>query len=89
MSGHTSTFQADYGCQHGDDDMQRSNTMVFTRRDGKIFHFWSTELSDNFIDTAWVYWNLMDFTPDGRPDLPTPPQPFHSEFLQKHYIDAE
>jgi hypothetical protein len=27
----------------------------------------------------------MDFTPEGRPDIETPPQTFRSEFLEKHY----
>ena len=22
----------------------------------------------NHMDTVWPYWNLMDFTPEGRPD---------------------
>src|SRR5262245_51382572 len=26
-----------------------------------------TELSWNHVDTVWPYWNLMDFTPEGRP----------------------
>ena len=52
---------------------------------GRIFHFWGTELSANHVDTVWPYWNLMDFTPEGRPDIPTPPQNFRSEFLEKHY----
>jgi predicted dithiol-disulfide oxidoreductase (DUF899 family) len=38
------------------------------------------------MDTVWPYWNLMDFTPEGRPDLDTPPQTFRSEFLEKHYL---
>jgi predicted dithiol-disulfide oxidoreductase (DUF899 family) len=59
---------------------------VFRKRDGKIFHFWATELSGNHVDTVWPYWNLMDFTPEGRPDTPTPPQTFRSEFLEKNYL---
>ena len=23
----------------------------------------------NHVDTVWAYWNLMDFTPEGRPDI--------------------
>ena len=34
---------------------------------------------------VWPYWNLMDYTPEGRPDIPTPPQNFRSEFLEKNY----
>ena len=90
LSGYKSTFQADYKCQEdSDDDMQLPVMHVFTRRDGKIFHFWATETMSNHVDTVWPYWNLFDFTPEGRPDVPTPPQTFRSEFLQKHYLDAE
>ena len=41
------------------------------------------------MDTVWPYWNLMDFTPEGRPDIQTPPQNFRSEFLEKHYLNKE
>ena len=26
-------------------------------------------------------------TPGGRPDIPTPPQNFRSEYLEKHYLN--
>jgi predicted dithiol-disulfide oxidoreductase (DUF899 family) len=85
VSGSDSSFQADYKCQGDSDDMQWPVMLVFTKRNGKIFHFWATELSANHVDTVWPYWNLMDFTPEGRPDLDTPPQNFRSEFLEKNY----
>ena len=88
LSGFESPFQADYKCQEpGNDDMQWPVMHVFTRRDGGIFHFWATELTANHVDTVWPYWNLMDYTPEGRPDHDTPPQDFRSEFLEKHYKD--
>lgn len=88
LSGFESPFQADYKCQEaGDDDMQWPVMHVFSRRDGKIFHFWATESMSNHVDTVWPYWNLMDFTPEGRPDRDTPPQDFRSEFLERHYLD--
>jgi hypothetical protein len=59
----------------------------YAKHDGKIHLFWSTELPRNHVDTVWPYWNLMDFTPEGRPDRDTPPQKFRSEFLEKHYLD--
>ena len=86
VSGYQSTFQADYKCQGDSDDMQWPVMHVFRKRDGKIFHFWATELSGNHVDTVWPYWNLMDFTPEGRPDTPVPPQTFRSEFLEKNYL---
>jgi len=41
------------------------------------------------VDTVWPYWNLMDFTPEGRPDLIVPPQRFRSKFLEKHYLHQD
>src|SRR5262249_33171546 len=89
VSGSESPYQADYKCQGDTDDMQWPVMHVFMKRDGKIFHFWGTESSRNHLDTVWPYWNLMDFTPEGRPDIPTPPQTFRSEFLEKHYLMSQ
>ncbi len=89
VSGFESSFQADYRCQGDTDDMQWPVMHVFTKRDGGIFHFWATEVTSNHVDTVWPYWNLMDFTPEGRPDIPTPPQRFRSEFLEKHYLNPK
>lgn len=87
VSGSQSPFQADYKCQGENDDMQQPVMLVFTKRDGKIFHSWSTETMSNHVDTVWPYWNLMDFTPEGRPDRDTPPQKFRSAFLERNYLD--
>ncbi|MGC1467535.1 MAG: DUF899 family protein [Pseudolabrys sp.] len=89
LSGYESPFQADYKCQGENDDMQWPVMLVFKKRDGKIFLFWATEKMSNHVDTVWPYWNLMDFTPEGRPDRPTPPQKFRSEFLEKHFLNRE
>jgi predicted dithiol-disulfide oxidoreductase (DUF899 family) len=86
VSGATSPYQADYKCQESD-DMQLPVMHVFKKQGGKIFHFWGTETMSNHVDTVWAYWNLMDFTPEGRPDIDTPPQDFRSEFLEKHYLN--
>jgi predicted dithiol-disulfide oxidoreductase (DUF899 family) len=87
LSGFESPFQADYKCQGDSDDMQFPVMLVFKKQDGKIFLFWSTEGMMNHVDTGWPYWNLMDFTPEGRPDRDTPPQRFRSEFLEKNYLE--
>jgi predicted dithiol-disulfide oxidoreductase (DUF899 family) len=90
LSGYKSPFQADYKCQEPEnDDKQQPVMLVFTRKDGEIFHFWSTELPGNHVDTVWPYWNLMDFTPEGRPDHDWPPQKFRSKFLEEHYLEGE
>jgi predicted dithiol-disulfide oxidoreductase (DUF899 family) len=89
VSGSESPYQADYRCQGDTDDMQWPVMHVFTKRDGRIYHFWGTELSGNHVDTVWPYWNLMDFTPEGRPDIPVLPQKFRSKFLEKHYLNKK
>lgn len=89
LSGYESSFQADYRCQAENDDMQLPVMHVFTKGGGRIFHFWGTETMTNHVDTVWPYWNLFDFTPEGRPDRVTPPQKFRSEFLEKNYLNKE
>jgi predicted dithiol-disulfide oxidoreductase (DUF899 family) len=89
LSGFSSPFQADYKCQGDSDDMQLPVMHAFRKQKGKIFHFWATELPGNHVDTVWPYWNLMDFLPEGRPDIPVPPQNFRSEFLEKHYLNKK
>jgi predicted dithiol-disulfide oxidoreductase (DUF899 family) len=48
---------------------------VFVRRNGKIHHFYNTELmlapsepGQDFrhVDMIWPLWNLFDYTPEGR-----------------------
>jgi predicted dithiol-disulfide oxidoreductase (DUF899 family) len=87
LSGYESPFQADYKCQGENDDMQLPVMLTFKKRDGKIFHFWATETMSNHVDTVWPYWNLLDFTPEGRANRQTPPQRFRSEFLEKNYLN--
>jgi len=89
VSGAESPYQADYKCQGDSDDMQWPVMHVFRKLDGGIYHFWGTELPGNHVDTVWPYWNLMDFTPEGRPDISTPPQNFRSKFLEDNFLNAE
>jgi predicted dithiol-disulfide oxidoreductase (DUF899 family) len=85
VSGYESPFQADYKCQGKNDDMQEPVMLCFVKGAGGIFLFWATETIGNHVDTVWPYWNLMDFTPEGRPERDTPPQRFRSEFLETHF----
>ena len=88
LSGHGTAFQKDYHCQDpNNDDMQWPVMLVFRKKDAEIFHFWSTETNSNHVDTVWPYWNLLDFTPAGRPNRDTPPQQFVSQFLEKNYLE--
>ena len=86
VSGFGTTYQEDYRCQGENEDMQWPVMHVFRKLEDGIYHFWGTELQGNHVDTVWPYWNLMDFTPEGRPDILTPPQNFRSEFLEKHFL---
>jgi len=83
LSGFESPFQADYKCQGDSDDMQEAGMHVFRKAGGKIVHFWASEGS---LDTVWPYWNLMDFTPEGRPDRLVPPQEFKSRFFEENVL---
>ncbi|MCR9278157.1 MAG: DUF899 family protein [Pseudomonadaceae bacterium] len=84
VSGYGCDFQADYGCQE-DDERQFPKLNVFRRIDGAIHHFWGSEIADNDIDMVWPYWNLMDLTPEGRPERGSPPQDFRSRYLEDNY----
>jgi predicted dithiol-disulfide oxidoreductase (DUF899 family) len=48
--------------------------------------FWSTEGCRTMSTRCG---RTGSFTPDGRPDRPTPPQRFRSEFLEKNYLNKE
>lgn len=84
VSGFDSTYQADYKCQGESPDRQFATMHVFKKREGNIYHFWGTELTDNDLDMVWPYWNLMDMTPEGRPDRPSPPQDFRSLYQEEN-----
>ena len=86
VSGFESTYQDDYKCQGDSDDMQWPVMHVFRKSGDRILHFWGTEANSNHLDTVWPYWNLMDYTPEGRPDHDVAPQNFRSEFLETHYL---
>ena len=87
VSAQNTEYLRDYRCQGDDPNTSLQPIMnVFTKRDDGIYHFWGTEMESNHVDTVWAYWNLMDMTPEGRPNVETPPQNFRSEFLEKHYL---
>jgi len=74
LSSDGNTYNHDY---FGEDDKgnQRPSLNVFSRRDGKIYHFYHTELlfapsepgqDGRHVDLIWPVWNLFDYTPEGR-----------------------
>ena len=60
---------------------------VFTKRTARFSISGGPRSMMNHVDTVWPYWNLFDFTPEGRPDRETPPQQFRSELLEKNYLN--
>ena len=70
----TDAFTRDYAGSP-DGGLDSGGPAVFTRRDGTIRHFWSTELlfgngdpgqHNRHVDMIWPMWNLLDMTPEGR-----------------------
>ncbi len=84
VSGEKCTYQKDYGCQETD-DRQFPKMNVFKKVGDDVLHFWGSEIAQNDIDMIWPYWNLMDLTPEGRPNRPNPPQNFRSRYLEENY----
>jgi predicted dithiol-disulfide oxidoreductase (DUF899 family) len=80
LSSARNEFNADYHAE-GRDGAQNPVMHVFARRDGRVFHSWSSELlwapqGERHVDMIWPLWNLLDLTPRGRgadwfPDLET------------------
>jgi predicted dithiol-disulfide oxidoreductase (DUF899 family) len=74
LSSAHNSFNPDYNAENPDGSQQPS-FQVFTKRDGKIYHFTSTELfwvprepgqDPRGADMMWPLWNLLDLTPEGR-----------------------
>ena len=74
LSSAGNTYNRDY---HGEtaDGGQLPVLSLFVRRDGKIYHSYSTELvfappeprqNQRHIDMMWPLWDLLDLTPEGR-----------------------
>lgn len=74
LSSARNTYNRDY---HGEDAQGEQLPManVFVRRDGRIHHFWSSELfhdppdpsqDPRHVDAIWPLWNVLDWTPEGR-----------------------
>ena len=74
LSSAGSTYNHDYQGENAKGD-QMPALNVFVRRNGKISHFYNTELmfapSDQgqdprHVDMIWPVWSLFDVTPEGR-----------------------
>ena len=74
LSSSHNTYNSDYQGETADGD-QMPSMNVFIRRDGRIRHFWNSELlfaptddgqDSRHIDMIWPLWNLFDMTAEGR-----------------------
>ena len=74
LSSADNNYNRDYYGENSEGSQQPSLN-IFARRDGKIHHFWHSELvllgadpgqNQRHIDMMWPLWNLLDFTPEGR-----------------------
>jgi predicted dithiol-disulfide oxidoreductase (DUF899 family) len=74
LSSSDNTYNSDY---HGESPKgdQFPSLNVFVRRDGKIYHFYHSELlfapkepgmDGRHVDMIWPIWNFFDYTPEGR-----------------------
>ena len=59
-----------------------------------VFHTWGSELVSHpmenghphHVDIVWPFWNLLDMTPDGRGELPTPIQNYEHAYFSRHVL---
>jgi predicted dithiol-disulfide oxidoreductase (DUF899 family) len=74
LSSANNTYNRDYHGENAEGD-QMPGLNIFSRRDGKIHHFYYTELrfvppdlgqNERHVDMFWPLWNLFDYTPEGR-----------------------
>jgi predicted dithiol-disulfide oxidoreductase (DUF899 family) len=74
LSAANTTYNHDYYTETPEGS-QRPIATVFVRREGKIHHFWSSELAfapadpgqhPRHVDFMWPLWNVLDLTPEGR-----------------------
>jgi predicted dithiol-disulfide oxidoreductase (DUF899 family) len=74
LSSAQTSYNHDYNAE-APNGAQRPIANVFVRRDGRIHHFWSSELAfapadpsqhPRHVDFMWPTWNVLDTTPVGR-----------------------
>jgi len=74
LSSANNSYNHDYRAEEPNGD-QMPALNVFVRRDGRIHHFYNTELlyaphekgqDGRHVDLIWPLWNMFDLTPEGR-----------------------
>lgn len=94
-SGGKGTYLLDYFAREGARDPAMVSMMnAFEKTSEGIFHTWGSELVSHpmenghprHVDMVWPFWNLLDMTPEGRPDRPTPIQDYEHAFFSRHVL---
>jgi predicted dithiol-disulfide oxidoreductase (DUF899 family) len=90
------SYILDYAGHEGATDSARLPVMnVFCKTGDGIFHTWGSELighptgnngDPRHVDMVWLYWNLLDMTPEGRGEDPVPRQDFEHAYFDKHVV---
>jgi predicted dithiol-disulfide oxidoreductase (DUF899 family) len=74
LSSFSNEYNRDYHGENAKGD-QLPSLNAFVKRDGRIHHFYNTELlfvpsepgqDGRHVDTIWPIWNMLDFTAAGR-----------------------
>jgi predicted dithiol-disulfide oxidoreductase (DUF899 family) len=74
LSAANTTYNRDYNTETPEGS-QRPIATVFVRSEGRIHHFWSSELAfaptdpgqhPRHVDFMWPIWSILDLTPEGR-----------------------
>lgn len=74
LSSEGNSYNHDYQGENTKGD-QTPSLNIFARRNGKIYHFYNTELmfapkepgqDGRHVDMIWPLWNIFDYTPEGR-----------------------
>lgn len=80
LSSAANTYNRDYKAED-ENEMQKPIANVFVRRDGRIHHWWASELmfapteggmNPRHVDFMWPLWNVLDRMPEGRAGDPEP-----------------
>jgi len=75
LSSAGNAYNRDYFGENADGS-QLPMMNVFVRREGRVRHFWASEMlfapadaaqNNRHVDALWPLWNVLDLTPAGRP----------------------
>jgi len=98
LSAGQSSYILDYFAREGADDPSVVSMMnVFRKTPDGIFHTWGSEIVSHpmenghprHVDSVWLYWNLLDLTPDGRGEGSVPIQDYEHAYFSEHILGDE